>query len=111
MFHLGVQLIKTVDDFEILTIAGGVFPTFAPELVLGFPSIDIVCKGEGEDALVELCRRIEQKKSFDNIKNLWVKKKNGEIIKNPTGMVNMNDNPLIDMSLFEEARFYRPMGG
>ena len=111
MFHLGLQLIKTVEDLNILTIAGGVFPTFAPELVLGFPCIDIVCKGEGEDALVELCRRVEQKKTYDNIKNLWVKKKNGKIINNPTGMVNMDNNPLIDMSLFEEARFYRPMGG
>ena len=26
-------------------------------------------------------------------------------------MVSMDNNPLIDMSLFEEARFYRPMGG
>ena len=26
-------------------------------------------------------------------------------------MIDMNENPLIDMSLFEEARFYRPMGG
>ena len=111
MFHLGLQLINTVEDLKILTIAGGVFPTFAPELVLGFPSIDIVCKGEGEDALVELCRRIEQKKSYDDIKNLWMKNKKGEIIKNPTGMVSMDKNPLIDMSLFEEARYYRPMGG
>ena len=111
MFHLGLQLIKTVEDFKILTIAGGVFPTFAPELVLGFPCIDIVCKGEGEDALVELCRRVEQQKSYVDIKNLWVKKKNGDITKNSTGMVNMDNNPLIDMSLFEEARFYRPMGG
>ena len=46
MFHLGLQLLKTVEDFNILTIAGGVFPTFAAELVLGFPCIDIVCKGE-----------------------------------------------------------------
>ena len=111
MFHLGLQLLKTVEDLKILTIAGGVFPTFAPELVLSFPCIDIVCKGEGENALVELCRRVEDKKPYDDIKNLWVKKENKEIIKNPTGMVNMDENPLIDMSLFEEARFYRPMGG
>ena len=111
MFHLGLKLIETVEHLNILTIAGGVFPTFAPELVLRFSCIDIVCKGEGEDALVELCRRVEQNKSFDDIKNLWIKKKDGRIINNPTGMVNMDNNPLIDMSLFEEARFYRPMGG
>ncbi len=26
-------------------------------------------------------------------------------------MIDMDNNPLIDMSIFEEARFYRPMGG
>jgi radical SAM superfamily enzyme YgiQ (UPF0313 family) len=26
-------------------------------------------------------------------------------------MINMDENPLIDMSIFEEGRFYRPMGG
>ena len=30
MFHLGLQLLKTVEYLMILTIAGGVFTTFAP---------------------------------------------------------------------------------
>lgn len=111
MFELGLQLLNKVKHHKILTIAGGVFPTFAPKLVLSFDAIDIVCKGEGEDALVELCKRLEAGKSFDDIKNLWIKKSNGEIKINPTGMIDMDANPLIDMSLFEEARFYRPMGG
>lgn len=111
MFELGIQLLKQTRHLNILTIVGGVFPTFAPNLVLSFPEIDIVCKGEGEVALVELCHRLETSKNFDDVKSLWVKKKNGEIKVNATGMVNMDDNPLIDMSLFEEARFYRPMGG
>ena len=65
----------------------------------------------GEYALTELCRRLENGKPIDNIMNLWVRKPNGSIAQNPTLMVDMDDNPLIDMSLFEEARFYRPMGG
>lgn len=111
MFELGISLLKQTRHLNILTIAGGVFPTFAPKLVLSFPEIDIVCKGEGENALVELCDRIDKSKSFDDVKSLWIKKKNGEIKVNPTGMIDMDENPLIDMSLFEEARFYRPMGG
>ncbi len=110
MFHLGIRLINCVKNLGILTIAGGVFPTFAPELVLSHEGVDIVCKGEGEDALVELCNRLENNKSFDDINNLWVKSKQG-IKSNPTKMIDMDKNPLIDMSLFEEARFYRPMGG
>ena len=110
MYHLGIRLLDCVKNHDILTIAGGVFPTFAPDLVLKNECIDIVCKGEGEDALVELCNRLDQGKPYDDIFNLWVKSKKG-IKANPTKMINMNNNPLIDMSLFEEARFYRPMGG
>ena len=111
MFLLGIDLLRQVRKFGILTIAGGVFPTFAPELTLSYPEIDIVCKGEGEVALVELCRCIEQGKDFSNINNLWVKKKEGFTKINPTRMVDMDSNPLLDLSIFEEARFYRPMAG
>ena len=60
--------------------------------------------------MVELCSKIESGQSCDHINNLWVKKRMEQLF-NPTRMVDMDRNPLIDMSLFEEARFYRPMGG
>ena len=75
MFELGILLLKQVRKYKIPTILGGVFATFAPDLALRFDEIDIVCKGEGEDALVELCKRMEQKKSIDDIGGLWIKKK------------------------------------
>ncbi|MBI4567298.1 MAG: radical SAM protein [Planctomycetes bacterium] len=112
MWHVGIRLLKRVSGRQrILTIAGGVFPTFAPRFVLDQPEIDIVCKGEGEDALVTLCQRLERRQPFDDVPNLWVKGKDGAVRVNPTQMVDMDRNPLIDMSIFEEARFYRPMGG
>ncbi len=111
MFLLGVKLIKTLGSKRPKTILGGVFATFAPKVALGYPEIDIVCKGEGEDALNLLCERLEKGQSYDDISNLWVKRKDGSIKINATKMVDMDANPLIDMSIFEEARFYRPMGG
>ncbi len=111
MFELGISLLKRVSHLKIPTIAGGVFATFAPKLALSYPEIDIVCKGEGEDALVELCRRMESGRNYDDIPNLWIKKKDGTIKVNPTKLIDMDANPLIDMSIFEEARYYRPMGG
>jgi len=110
MFHLGINLLRRTRYRNILTIAGGVFPTFAPELVLSYDEIDIVCKGEGENALLELCSRLEKGQDYYDIPNLWLKTNNG-IKYNPTKMVDMDSNPLIDLSLFEEGRFYRPMGG
>jgi anaerobic magnesium-protoporphyrin IX monomethyl ester cyclase len=111
MFHLGIELLRKVDDLNILTIAGGVFPTFAPKRVLSFSQIDIVCKGEGEVALTELCQRLSAGTDYTDINNLCFRNRDGSITINPTKMVNMDANPLIDVGLFEEARFYRPMGG
>ena len=108
MFSLGMDLIDQVKHKDILTVAGGVYPTFAPRLILeNYPSINIVCKGEGEYALTELCKRLENKQSYDDIPNLWVRKSNGTIIVNQTTMIDMDDNPLIDMSLFGLSRYLR----
>ena len=62
-----------------------------------------------------------RKKNFDfsDITNCWVKtigpeylKDRNVIRKNPIAQpVDMNENPTIDLSLFEENRLYRPMGG
>ena len=112
MWHLGLRLLRHQRPRKrILTIAGGVFPTFAPELVLGYDEIDIVCKGEGEDALRLLADRVGRRQDFTDIPNLWIRDVEGSIRENPIEMVDMNANPLIDLGHFEEARFYRPMGG
>lgn len=58
-----------------------------------------------------LCERLKNGQTYDDISNLWIKRKNGTIKGNPIEMVDMDANPLIDMSLFEEGRFYRTMGG
>lgn len=111
MFPLAIKLLRTVIPYKSLAIVGGVFPTFAPELVLSYPEVDIICKGEGEDALRILCERLTVGKNYDDIPNLWVKQKDGGIKVNPLHIINMDKNPIIDLSSFEEARFYRPMGG
>ncbi len=111
MFLLGIKLLKVLGPKRPLTILGGVFATFAPKLALSYPEIDIVCKGEGEDALRILCERLEKGESYEDVGNLWIKKKDGTIKSNPLKMVDINENPLIDMSIFEDARFYRPMAG
>lgn len=54
-------------------IAGGYDITFLP-LVLENSGLDIVCRGEGEYPLIELCGRIDAKADYTDIPNLWVKK-------------------------------------
>jgi len=111
IFPIGVDLLRKVRHLKIPTIMGGVFPTFAPELCLSYDVVDMVCVGEGEKALITLCDRMERGLAYDDIENIWVKK-GTEIKKNPLGPpTNIDDNPLLDLSLFDDSRLYRPMQG
>ncbi len=70
-------------DFpKTLIICGGVHATLAPEETISVPEIDIVCRGEGEEAIVELAQALEQDRSYLEVENLWIKWK-GRVIKNP----------------------------
>ncbi len=112
MWGLGVQLLRHVRERrEILTIVGGVFPTFGTRLALSNEAVDIVCKGEGEDALAQLCDRLALGQPYDDVANLWIKSESGDIRENPIQMVDMDANPLIDAKIFDYTRYYRPMGG
>ena len=112
MWELGVELLSFVRERRrVLTVVGGVFPTFAPHLALAHHAVDVVCKGEGEDALAQLCDRISQGQPFEDIPNLWTKSDAGLVRENPIEMVDMDFNPLIDAGIFDDSRYYRPMGG
>lgn len=93
-------------------IFGGIHPTLCPEEVISESKIDMICIGEGDDALPELCKAIESGKDYINIKNLWVKSKNGIIYKNgPRQFVNLDTLPCPDWSIFDSRHLYRPFMG
>ena len=83
------------------------------DLCIKHELIDLVCVGEGENALKDICNKIEKKDyDFLNITNCWVKKHGKIVAKNSiTKPVDINTNSVIDVSLFEENRLYRPMAG
>ena len=94
--------IKKVLDVPI--VIGGIHPTSIPEEVIKDECYDAVCIGEGEEPLAELLERIEQKRSFTDVKNLWVRDKSGKIHKNPKRKIikSLDDLPTGDKSLFEK---------
>ena len=111
-FPIFVKFMEQIKDKKIPCLAGGVFPSSVPERLLREDFVDYVCRGEGEDALVELCNALEEGKDTSKIKNLWVKK-NGKIIeKNPIRpALDVNTLPVQDLSIFDDISLYRPMTG
>ena len=112
-FLLGIDMLRRVKDLKTPVILGGVFATFAPERALSFKEIDMVCIGEGEETLLELCQRMKEGKDFRDLKGTWVKDKDNNIIRNSIRCpVDINKNPTdFDIGLFEDWRLYRPMSG
>ena len=108
---LGVRLLRAVRDSRTPTIAGGPYPTFAPDVVLREPGIDMVCVGEGEEALVELCQALRHGRDITQIGNLWVKTQERQY-KNPVRPpVDLDRLPFQDWEIYDRRRFFKPMGG
>ena len=96
---------------KIPIIWGGVFATFAPQLILRDNVGDHVCRGEGDNAVIDLCKRICDGKSTHDSPNFWVRK-NGSITKNKMGpLADLESAPFPDYSLFEDHAIYRAMQG
>ena len=88
-------------------ICGGIHPTIAPEECIKTEGIDIICRGEGEAPLTELCQRLENGDDIGDILNLWIKK-DGSIIKNPLRPLldDLDKLPFPDRSIFNYQNLY-----
>ena len=68
--------------YDGMLICGGPHPTMDPEGALSADGVDVVCVGEGEDAMLELVERMSRGEECTDIRNLWFKRGRGEPIKN-----------------------------
>ena len=110
--EMGLNLVRRADCRDIPVIFGGVYATFNPEKLIKLDEVQIVCVGEGEGALIDLCHCLKNGLQYDHIQNLWIKKKNGTIVKNPLRPpIDLGDLPFEDFSIFEKSRIFRPMQG
>ena len=112
-FLRAIKLIDQTRHKNIKNLFGGVFPTFAPDLVMNYKNVDMVCVGEGENAIIDLANSISNDEDYSNVTNLWIKQNDGSITKNSISRpVDIDEIPVVtDIALFGEKRFYRPMGG
>lgn len=93
------SMIKKEADIPVLF--GGIHPTILPEEVISNDCVDMVCVGEGEDALVELCNSFFRKNR--GIRNFWFKD-GSKIIRNPVRELRneLDGIPFPDKTIFAE---------
>lgn len=108
---LGIKLLEAVRDLGIPTIVGGCFAIFSPEHVFAEESVDIVCIGEGEECLLELCTKMANNEDYTSIKNLWIKHNGKEFKNEKTELKDIDTLPYLDFSVYDPKRLYRPMDG
>ena len=111
-FPIFIKFMNLIKDKKIKCLAGGVFPSSAPERVIKLDFVDYVCRGEGEGALVDLANALEDNKNPSKIPNLWVKENNKIVARNSIRpALDVNTLPLQDLSIFEDISLHRPMTG
>ena len=110
-YELALSLLHAIREVPVPVIAGGVFVTFCPEKVIAQEDVDIICLGEGEAALVDLCEAMASGSEVNRVPNLWVKSE-GQVHRNPMRkLTDINSLPFIDYDVFDKKRLYRPMMG
>ncbi len=95
------------NNLKCLTVVGGFDSSFFPEIIYEFKNIDILCRGEGNRALVELANCLDKGNEYYNIKNIWVRK-GSEIIKNELApFTNIDDKDFDDHEIYRKYKYFR----
>ncbi|MCL4383955.1 cobalamin-dependent protein [Patescibacteria group bacterium] len=102
-YQRSLELAKLIKKYLPNTpiIFGGIHPTSVPELVIKEKSVDMVCVGEGEQALDELLASFKNGESRTDIKNIWFKQ-GKKVIKNPSRPLieDLDSLPFPDKDLY-----------
>ncbi|MFH1460434.1 MAG: radical SAM protein [Candidatus Omnitrophota bacterium] len=92
-------------------IFGGIHASSVPEEVIKNKFVDMVCIGEGEEALAEVVNRLENRQNPVDVLNVWAKK-DGNIIKNKLRpLINDLDHiPYPDKKIYYDTSFHFQIG-
>ncbi len=106
------DLLKILSHYpKTKSIVGGVYTTMAPADVIADPYVQCIGEGEGEHTVVDFCEAVRNGISPTKIHGTRAKDENGRILYNPPRpLVNINETPVADFSLFDKRRFTRPLG-
>jgi len=112
-FGLGLRLAQALKKKhkDMLVLFGGVHVSIEPGEVISHDAVDLICLGEGEEAILELCSAIKDGKNITNIRNIWAKH-NSAVTRNPLRPpMEMDDLPTPSWDGFSTIHHYAPYRG
>jgi len=71
------------EDFDLMTVVGGIHAILSPEEVIAHPTVDAVATGEGEYAALELLDNLRDGRPVGGIEGLYVRSPSGKVQRNP----------------------------
>tara|TARA_Y100000034_G_C6894795_1_gene412338 strand:- start:160 stop:1560 length:1401 start_codon:yes stop_codon:yes gene_type:complete len=81
-YKKAIQIANEIKEkIKVISLFGGPHPTYFPEMI-NEKGVDIISRGEAEEAVLELADNLKNSKSINDVKNLWVKDESGKIYKN-----------------------------
>lgn len=91
---------RVKEQISVKILFGGPHPTFFPDVIREEP-VDIICRGEGDQAIVEIADMLDKVEYSTDIANCWFRV-NSEVIKNPPRMLikNLDSLPFPDRNLY-----------
>ncbi len=111
------DLLQVLSNYpEIKSIVGGVYTTMlqrdpSKHKVISNPYVQCIGEGEGEHTIVDFCEAVRHGMPTDSIPGTRAKDEDGNVIRNPPrALVDVNETPIADFSLFDTKRFERPLG-
>ena len=89
-------------------VLGGWHPSLLPDQTLAAPYVDVVVKGQGEEALLEIVQRIEARESFAGIDGAGYKEDGRFVFNTPRALRPLADMPpkayhLADFDAYERV--------
>jgi len=110
----GRQLVHYLQRLSVPLVWGGLYPTADPEGA--FADASIICRGEGEEAMLELADAVATGGNYEHLANLWTRSDGRERRNDVRPLVEdldtlpMPDNDCSSHRLLENGRF-RTMTG
>lgn len=93
--------------FDVPIVMGGPHPTYSPDVIQN-PGIDVICRGEGELAMLELADALQCDRDITGIANLHVKTRGGVVHRNELRPpVALDELPFPDRELYYKYAFLR----